>query len=40
MACTNEVGARGRDGWLANHSQAARTTGQVIEAFLQRLAQR
>lgn len=34
VACTNEVGSRGRTGWLANHAEAARTTARVLEAFL------
>ena len=34
VACTNEVGSRGRAGWLANHAEAARSTARVLEAFL------
>lgn len=34
VACTNEVGSRGRPGWLANHAEAARTTARTLEAFL------
>lgn len=34
VACTNDVGSRGRTGWLANHAEAARTTARVLECFL------
>jgi nucleoside phosphorylase len=34
IACTNEVGSRGRAAWLAHHAEAARTTARVLEAFL------
>jgi nucleoside phosphorylase len=34
VACTNEVGSRGRAAWLANHAEAARTTARVLESFL------
>jgi len=34
VACTNEVGTRGRAAWLSNHTEAARTTARVLETFL------
>ena len=34
VACTNEVGSRGRADWLAHHAEAARSTARVLEAFL------
>jgi nucleoside phosphorylase len=34
VACTNDVGSTGRKAWLANHAEAARATGRVIEAWL------
>ena len=34
LACTNEVGARGRAQWLAGHRAAAATTAQAFTAWL------
>jgi nucleoside phosphorylase len=34
VACTNEVGSRGRAAWLTNHAEAARSTARILEAFL------
>jgi nucleoside phosphorylase len=34
VACTNDVGSRGRTAWLTNHAEAARTTAHLLERFL------